>query len=77
MTATEGQPLKNINIFSSQSDPIALSSSEYPDWLAKELERPERLDPYKFQKDGRIPTRTELRLITKALIRQSNEENAR
>jgi hypothetical protein len=73
-TATVGEPLKNVNVYAGRPDPIALSDSEYPAWLHTEVVRPSRLDPYRFKKEGILPTRTELRLINKTRIRQNNEE---
>lgn len=69
-----GEPLKNINIHADKPDPIALPDDQYPSWLKREIERPEKQDPYRFKKLGILPTRTELRLINKGRIRQHNEE---
>lgn len=74
LDATVGEPLRNVNIFADKSDPIARPDEEYPIWLRREVERPAKLDPHRFQKLGILPTRTELRLINKAKIRQANEE---
>lgn len=74
--AIVGEPLRNVNIFAGKDDPVARPDEEYPVWLRREVERPAKLDPYRFQKLGILPTRTELRLINKAKIRQSNEERS-
>jgi len=72
--AAAGTLLKNVNIFAGQSEPVALSDAEYPYWLKLEADRPAKLDPGRFKRLGVLPTRTELRLLNKARIRQSNEE---
>ena len=72
--ATVGQPLKNTNILSGKSDPIALPDEEYPSWFRKEVERPTRLDPNRFEKINIPPTRTELRLLNKIKLRANNDE---
>lgn len=74
VVATIGEPLKNVNIWAGRGDPIALPEDQYPRWLQREVERPERRDPHLFEKEGRLPTRTELRLIGKAKIRENNME---
>ncbi len=74
VTASLGEPLKNINIWVGRGDPVALPEDQYPRWMRKEVERPERRDPHLYQKEGRLPTRTELRLLNKAKIRENNME---
>lgn len=74
--AISGQPLKNVNIYAGQNDPIALPDDAYPHWVNKEVDRPAKLDPERFKKLNILPTRTELRLLNKRLIRQSNAESS-
>ena len=68
----EGQPMLNINIMNDGADPICQPLDKYPKWLEGEINRPRKIDPYLFQKEGRLPTRTELRLLNKMKIKANN-----
>lgn len=72
--APVGHQMASLAIFNSRPVPVALADSEYPAWLEQEISRPERPDPLLFQKENRLPTRTELRLLNKIKIRLNNQE---
>lgn len=69
-----GEPLRNVNIYAGQEDPIALSDEHYPAWLRAEIDRPCRADPRLFLEEGTLPTRKQLRTLNKTAIREKNEE---
>ena len=68
--AKVGEPLKNISILENNADPIALNSSEYPNWLKIEVEYDNKNE--NLEKSSRKA----LRIINKADIRRSNEERS-
>lgn len=74
VSVAEGEPLPNINIFAGRPDPVCQSLDKYPAWLDREVDRPAKLDPHRFQKAEKLPTRTELRLLNKARIRGTNSD---